>query len=320
MNLNWNVSPKRNFQLRVNAPAPKYPPSKDDMTGIIPLEFRNVNDGLPLSCLFAFFQLNYNKRGNTVRMAVFKIIFVTALLIPYLGWGIYTLRLRYRFHSELEGWVEWITLVAVLITNFSFLNIMKTDMGHNPGFFAFTLLAMLTAFAALYGPMLVSRISHSFVEFTHPEQMPEEISPDFAPAESLEDLGDWDGALQEYTVLARIFPKEPEPVLRMANTLIELNRWEEAASMMERGLNQLNDETRSLRLTYRLVTLCSERLNDIERSVHAIDTHISTYPDTEKLGALEKRKSNLLDSEKPKEVVFSTALEPLEEDPLEPPD
>jgi hypothetical protein len=253
-------------------------------------------------------------------MAVFNIIFITLLLVPYLGWGIYTLRLRYRFHSELESWAEWLTLVGVFAVNFAFLSVMKTDMGHNPGFFAFTMLAMLTTFAALYGPMLVSRISHSFVEFTHPDQIPEKIHPDFSPAESLEGIGDWDGALQEYTVLARIFPREPEPVLRMANTLIELNRFGEAASMMERGLSQLEDETRSLRLTYRLVSVCSEQLGDIDRSVVAIDSYIGTYPNSEKIEALEKRKNRLLEPEEPEEVVYSTALEPLAEEPLERPD
>jgi hypothetical protein len=253
-------------------------------------------------------------------MAVFKIIIITLMLIPYVGWGVYTLRLRYRDHSELESSVEWLTLGFVFVVNFLFLNTMKTDMGHNPIFFLFTMLAMFTTFAALYGPMLVSRISHSFVELTHPEQLPEEIGPDFSPAESLESMGDWDGALQEYTVLARIFPKEPEPVLRMASTLIELNHYEDAVSMMERGLRQLQDETRSLRLTYRVVALCNDELGDVERAVAAIDRYITAYPDTEKIEALEKRKDRLLNGKEPEKAVFSTALEPLAEEPLERPD
>jgi len=253
-------------------------------------------------------------------MAVFKTIFVLLLIVPYLGWGVYTLRLRYHDHTELKSPIEWATLISVFFVNVLFLNTMKTDLGHSPGFFFFTMLALVASFSALYGPMLVSRISHSFVEFTHPEQMPDNVGPDFSPAESLEAIGDWDGALQEYTVLARIFPKEPEPVLRMADSLMELTRYDEAVSMMERGLVRLNDETRALRLTYRLVALCSEELDDIERSVRVIDAYMERYPDSDKLEILENRKARLSELDEPKEVLQSSSLEPLELDPLEPPD
>ncbi|NTV80676.1 MAG: hypothetical protein HGA24_04550, partial [Candidatus Aminicenantes bacterium] len=41
--------------------------------------------------------------------------------------------------------------------------------------------------------------------------------PQYAPAEALERDEDYDGALREYMVIARIFPKDPTALLRIVN-------------------------------------------------------------------------------------------------------
>src|SRR5690606_41933372 len=63
------------------------------------------------------------------------------LLVPYLGWGVYALRLRYRYHEELPPVVEIITLAALLLYFGFEIMALEAWMSSEPIVYLFTVLA-----------------------------------------------------------------------------------------------------------------------------------------------------------------------------------
>ena len=215
------------------------------------------------------------------------------LLIPYISWGVYTLRLRYQFNEELQPHFEWITLAAVGLFSTLEILMIRASMGHNVIPFLFAVLGVMAATAALYGPMLVSVASNLAVDMIHPEHKPDDDQPDYGPAEALENVGDWEGALKEYTVIARIYPKEPEPVIHMANMLVELANPHEAARMFERALNLMSDMERAWRCANRLSGIYERDLHDTPAAKRVLEEYLTKYPDNTVTDTVQKRINRL---------------------------
>jgi tetratricopeptide (TPR) repeat protein len=215
------------------------------------------------------------------------------LLVPYIGWGIYTLRLRYVYREELETLWEGCTLAAVGLFCGVEILLLRSLAGDSVTYYLFAVLGIFTATAALYGPMLVSLAAHMTVEMIHPDRPHDDQQPDFGPAEALEEMGDWEGALKEYTVFARIFPKNPEPVLKMADMLVELAKPESAARMFERGLFLLNDEDREWRIINRLAGIYENQLDNPGEAIRVLGIHVDFYPESEIVVTIEQRIERL---------------------------
>ncbi|PCJ65085.1 MAG: hypothetical protein COA73_02910 [Candidatus Hydrogenedentota bacterium] len=230
-------------------------------------------------------------------MTLFWAITSLLLLIPYIGWGVYTLRLRYVYHEELETLWEGCTLVLVGLFCGIEILLLRSLSGDSVAYYLFSVLGIFSATAALYGPMLVSLAAHMVVEMIHPDRLEDDTSPNFGPAESLEEMGDWEGALLEYTVFARIFPKNPEPVLKMADMMMELDRLENAARMFERGLFLLDDENREWKIINRLAGLYENQMDNPKEAIRVLNIHIDFYPESEIVDTIEQRIERLRNKE-----------------------
>ncbi len=248
---------------------------------------------------YARFNVTGDVRGDYDQlMTAFWAITSLVLLVPYIGWGVYTLRLRYVYHEELETLWEGCTLVLVGMFCGVEILLLRNLAGDSVTYYLFSVLGIFSSTAALYGPMLVSLAAHMTVEMIHPDRPHDEQQPDFGPAEALEDLGDWEGALKEYTVFARIFPKNPEPVLTMADMLLELDKPENAARMFERGLFLLSDEDREWRIINRLAGIYENQLDDPKEAMRVLNIHIDFYPESEIVVTIEQRIERLRDKER----------------------
>ena len=226
-------------------------------------------------------------------MLMFSTAFSALLMLPYLAWGIFTLRLRYRYHEELSFRTESITLAVVVTLTVAELYLLKSVMQENMILYLFTALGLAVSAAALYGPMLVSVASQIFVDalMAHPAQKLDIAN--FAPVEALERIGEHEGAFNECLVLIRIFPKDPTAPLRAAENLIHLERFEEAATWFERGLAGIREADRALRIVNRLSEIYAKRLDRREDAIRVLEAYIETYPESERVEVIRMRLSKL---------------------------
>jgi len=202
-------------------------------------------------------------------------------LVPYFGWGIYTLRLRYRYHEELTFAAEAGTLGAVFVFYVIELMLFRMTLNNMPLQLMFAILGLILSGAALYGPMLVSLGSRLVVDVIVPGDRSVTNEPRFGPAEALERQGDYEGALQEYLVISRIFPRESSVLLRIANTMVRLSREEEAVNWFERALSFMNSPEKSLQVTNRLSSMYNNQLGRPADSVRVLEAYLVKFPKSE---------------------------------------
>ncbi len=243
-------------------------------------------------------------------MLMFSTAFSALIMLPYLAWGIFTLRLRYRFHEELSFTAEVVTLAAVSAFLMLELYLLKSVMTENLVLYVFTVLGLAVSGAALYGPMLISVASQLFVDalMTHPTQKLDVAN--FAPVEALERIGDYEGAFNECLMLIRIFPKDPAASLRAGENLVQLERFEEATPWFERGLAGTPEADRALRIVNRLVEIYAKRLSRGDDAIRVLESHIALFPDSDRADTIRIRISKL--AQPPREAAATATVLELE--------
>ena len=222
-------------------------------------------------------------------MAVAAFILSAMLMLPFFAWGVYTLRDRYVLHGEMPRRVEVGTLGGVVAFYIVQLLLIKLWMGGIEVLYIFTLLGLLVASSALYGPTLVSVASQVLVDLIHPPAEDHTHTPHFGPAEALEEVGDFDGALREYMVLARIFPKHAETALRTGHALAELARYDEAVEALERGLAMLEEPERALMITNRLSDVYLRELDREGEARRVLSSYLRRFPDSMRVQSVRKK-------------------------------
>jgi tetratricopeptide (TPR) repeat protein len=226
-------------------------------------------------------------------MAVLSFVLSIALMAPFLAWGIYTLRERYLLHHEIPRATEIKTVVGLILFLSAQLILLRVWIGSVEVFYAFALLGLLAASTALYGPVIISVLSQTIVDALHPVQEVCESEPHFGPAEALEGECDYDGALREYMVLARIYPKHAEPAFRVATVLWELERFKEAADSFERGIRLCSDPERALFATNRLADLYTHKLDASDRAIQILEAYLDRYPEAGRQDLIQRRIKRL---------------------------
>lgn len=211
------------------------------------------------------------------------------MMLPFFAWGVYTLRVRYVLHGEMPRRVEVSTLGGVVAFYIVQLLLIKLWMGGIEVLYIFTLLSLLVASTALYGPTLVSVASQVVVDIIHPPTEDHSHTPHFGPAEALEEVGDFDGALREYMVLARIFPKHAETALRTGHTLAELARYDEAVEALERGLAMLQEPERALMITNRLSEVYLRQLDRESDARRVLTSYLRRFPDGNRVQSVKNK-------------------------------
>ncbi len=212
-----------------------------------------------------------------------------AAFVPYLAWGVYALRRRYRFHEDIPRRIEAVTLIGLVLFVALETYLLHRFMRDSPGFFFFAVLGLLVSAMALYGPMLISLSSQIIVDMVMPSERSKTHEPGYGPAEALERAGDFEGALQEYLIIARMFPREPAVLLRIAECCLRLNRTAEAAGWFERAANYLDSAERCLQVANRLCELYNRQLNRPEEAVRVLEAYLDRYPDAEYAESVRQR-------------------------------
>lgn len=222
-------------------------------------------------------------------MTVVAFIISTSLMVPFFAWGIYTLRARYVHHEEIPRNVEVATLGGVVLFCVLQFVLLGKWMGGLEIIYIFTVLSVLVSAAALFGPMFVSVASQTVVDFVHPYAEDQSHSPQFGPADALEKSGDLEGALHEYMILARVYPKHAETSLRTGNALAELGRYDEAAAALSRGMEMLDDPERALMIANRLSDIYVNQLDRKEDARNVLSEYIDSFPDGNRVESVRRK-------------------------------
>ncbi|NIA15057.1 MAG: hypothetical protein GWP08_13375 [Nitrospiraceae bacterium] len=218
------------------------------------------------------------------------------ILIPYFAWGIHTLRIRYVYHHEIPAPVQAMTLAAVAVFYAVESFLLRAFMAHMPVLFMFSILGLVVSGAALYGQMVISLCSQVLVDFVMPKARSGTREPRYAPAEALEREGDYEGALQEYLVIARIFPKESTAQVRIGGLYARLGQPEEAARWFECVLDRIDSAEKCLQVVNRLSRLY---LRDLERrgdAARVLERYLERFPDAEYAQSVRERLQRLEDT------------------------
>lgn len=229
-------------------------------------------------------------------MTVLAFILSALLMAPFFVWGIYTLRERYVLHEEIPRHVEVATLCGVVLFCIVQILLTKLWMGEIEILYVFTVLSLVVASTALFGPMFVSVASQAVVNLLHPHIEDQSHTPQFGHAEALEEAGDVEGALREYMVMARMFPKHSETALRTGDALAELGRYEEAVEALERGLAMLEEAERALMITNRLSDIYLRQLNREEDARRVLTSYIRRFPEGNRVESVKRKLERISNS------------------------
>jgi tetratricopeptide (TPR) repeat protein len=203
----------------------------------------------------------------------------TVLLVPYLAWGIHLLVRRFRYHEEEPPLLEAATLLFVLLFVVLQVVLLRAYMPNEFLDFIFAVLGLIVSAAALYGHVLVSFLSRGIVDMMTPDPDGAVDVPRLGPAQALERCEDFEGALQECLVLARIYPRDPGVQMHIAQNLQKLARFEESAAWYEKAsLNSTSHEPRLL-LAIRAVEVFQRDLQRPEEAVQVLERYLEGTPD-----------------------------------------
>lgn len=221
------------------------------------------------------------------------IFFWVLFLVPYVGWGLYTLRLRYRYHEELPLRTEAVTVGAILIFYLVELYLLKWSLASAPVLMIFTMLGLFVSGAALYGPLGVSFFSRLVVDLVMPAERSKTREPRYAPAEALERQCDYAGALNEYLVIARVFPRDPTVLTRIADMHMKLEQPQEAVRWFERALVCIDSAEKSLNVTNRLCTIYTRQLGRSDEAQRLLAEYVDKFSDTPYAVSVRERLNRL---------------------------
>ena len=219
-------------------------------------------------------------------------IIATISLIPFFGWGLFSLIRRYRYHEESSALNEIVSLLG-LIAFFGLESNLLRGMLDSAASYIFSLLGLFVAGAALYGHIIVAFMSRLIIDVVSSDGTDDRDRPRFGPIEALEYQGDYESALQEYLVMARIFPHDASVYARMAQCQLQLEDAEGAVTSLRHGLKRVRSAEKAFVLTSRLVEILDRHLDDAAGAAQALAHFADTYPDCEEANTARGRMDNV---------------------------
>ncbi|MCX5771231.1 MAG: hypothetical protein NTZ09_13320, partial [Candidatus Hydrogenedentes bacterium] len=165
-----------------------------------------------------------------------------------------------------------------------------------PLFMIFAILGLFVSGAALYGPLGVSFFSRLLVDLVMPAERSKTHEPRYAPAEALERDCDYAGALNEYLVIARVFPRDPAVLARIGEIHMKIEQPQEAVRWFERALVCIDSAEKSLQVTNRLCTIYSRQLQSPLETQRLLAEYIGKFPDTPYAVSVRERLARLTES------------------------
>ena len=238
------------------------------------------------------------------------------LLLPYIAWGIRLLIRKYRYHEDEPILLEAITLVCVLAFCVLQVFLLRTYLRDDFVSLIFAVLGLMVSVAALYGHVIISLASRGIVDMMAPDPHDAKDVPRLGPAESLERCEDFEGALQECLVLARIYPLDPTVQMHIAENMRRLSRFEESAVWFEKASRNSTNHDSRLHLSIRAVEVLQQDLQRTGDAVQVLERYLVNTPDTQyEISVREHIERLLTPHREPGET--ETGLESLYETPLD---
>lgn len=215
------------------------------------------------------------------------------LLVPYFGWGIHALRVRYRFHEELSLVAEAMTLLGLLLFYAVEISLLQEALRESRLQMMMAVLGLITSGVALFGHVAISFLSRLIVDAVVTGPDTRDDRPRLGPAEALEKQQDYHGALNEYFVIARMYPKDDILHLRIAALLVKLSRAEEAIPWLTRAAKCVGTEDRALSVTNRQIDLFEHHLARPDEARAALGAFLDRYPNAKEAPALRARLASI---------------------------
>lgn len=222
------------------------------------------------------------------------------LLIPFLGWGIYTLHVRFNRKEELNPVVEGVTLVGVILFLALEMALLRASLGHLAGVQVAAALGLFLAAGALYGHIVLSLLSYAFVGIFMPSGRNTPQTPKYGAAEALEQQGDYEGAVAEYEAVARAFPKDPKAALRIGDNLARLGRPEEAAPWFEQAFEHINSPEKCVSVAFRLFEIYARQLDRPDLARRLLERYLERFPESKHADAVQRKLEGLKTQPLPK--------------------
>lgn len=235
-----------------------------------------------------------------------------ALLIPFFGWAIVLLRRRFQYYEENSLALEMLTAGGLALFLWIEVSILGQALSDKL-LYLFAILGLSVSTFALYAHLLISLASRIVVDMISPRGESAAYQPRFGPVDALEREEDYEGALQEYLVLARIYPRNFEVLSRTGRVQEILGNVEEAVAWYERARKRATRADEALLAVNHLCMLYDTKLHQPEQADHQLATFIHDYPNSLDrdivVERLERRANRTGFS-------LSQLLEALEENPL----
>jgi hypothetical protein len=236
------------------------------------------------------------------------------LLVPYIGWGVYLLRRRLSLHDDIAPGTMGFTLAGVAVFFMIEMAVLEVLLRDSLLIYIFATLGLLVSCAALYGHVLASFLSWLLVEFFMPGEVREGDQPRMSPAEALERHGDYEGALEGYRVLARIYPSHAEIAMRVAENLARLGRAGEELPWVQRARRHAAHVDEEFAMVSRACDFYDQHLDDAEAARDLLRDFLSSHPHGEHA---ERALERLTRVGMAPETTQHGGLTPLADHPLE---
>ena len=226
-------------------------------------------------------------------MLIFTTFIELLLLIPYFGWGIYALRRRLRYGDEESIATEVATMIALVLFFMFQISMLRSSMRDSPVLYLFSMLGLFVSAMALYAHTAISLASRLIVDLMKPTNPTDPNAPRLGPALELERQKDYEGALQEYLVMARIYPNQTSIFGRIGEMLVRLDRANDATEWFQRAIDCSGDAEQSLLIVNRLAELYEHTLKQPGEALDVLQTFVEAHPGTTGVKTAEARIARL---------------------------
>ncbi len=207
-------------------------------------------------------------------------------------WGVFLAYKRWIRRYEIPYWLDLLSLILMFIILGIELVQLRDWLRNFPLLYILTGLGLFIFASALYSQSLISILTTVFMSVIHPGEESAPDIPRFGPAEILERQGDWKGALNEYYILARIYPHHPSVHLRIANAYVKLNQPEEALLWLKKSLKYLKREEDLYLIVARFCDIAHD-IQDVKSYYEMIDYFSKLYPDSPHTQSILERKKRI---------------------------
>lgn len=229
-------------------------------------------------------------------------------------WGLFLLYQKWIKKYDYPLWLDLLSLIIMFVILGIELIQLKEWLRDYVLLYILSSLGLFVAATALYAQSFISLITTIFLSLIQPGEESAPNIPRFGPAEILEREKDFIGALNEYFVLARIYPHHSSVHLRIANVYLKMNHPQEAMTWLKKSLQYLKKEEDIYLIIVRYCDIAQE-IGDMDSASDMLDFYLTQYPESihAKSIAERKKKMNATDIKEKKSLLIPMDEEPISE-------